>query len=168
MEGLISLDGYTIILTICNMLILFYVLKRILFEKVRAFSEKRRNDIVSSMELAEKKNAEADEKLAEYGRRIANAQAESKEIVDKARQNAQVRADEILEQAQHESVRIKERALKDIELEKEKALRSLKGEVADMAVLATEKLIGKSIDRETNKSLIDEVIDEIGEGTWSN
>ena len=53
-------------------------------------------------------------------------------------------------------------------MEKEKALRSLKGEVADMAVLATEKLIGKSIDRETNKSLIDEVIDEIGEGTWSS
>ncbi len=63
---------------------------------------------------------------------------------------------------------MKERALKDIELEKDKALRSLKGEVADMAVLATEKLIGKTIDQESSKGLIDEVINEIGEGTWSS
>ncbi len=168
MEGLISIQAQTIIFQILNTTILFLFLRKFLFEKVRNFSQKRSAEIASSIEQAEQKNAEADAMLAEYSNRIANAQVESKEIVDKARQTAQVRADEILEQAQSESAKMKERALKDIELEKDKALRSLKGEVADMAVLATEKLIGKTIDQESSKGLIDEVINEIGEGTWSS
>lgn len=166
--GLIDVQGWQIILTICNMLVLFYFLKKKLFVPVREFMDKRTKEIESSIRQAELKNQEADKRLEEYSTKIAQAQSEGREIVEKARTNAQIRADEIVEQAKDESAKLKERALKDIELEKDKALRDLKGEVADMAILATERLISRSLDAQSSKNLIDEVIDEIGDKTWSS
>lgn len=166
--GLIDIQSIQMILTIVNMLILFFALKHFLFKPVKEFMDKRTNDIQSAIDTADRKNREAESKLMEYQDKLASAQSESREIIEKAKAVAQNRADEILEQAKAESGKMKERALKDIELEKEKALRNLKGEVADMAILATEKLIAKSIDSQTNKNLIDEVINEIGDEQWSS
>lgn len=166
--GLIDIQSIQMILTIVNMLVLFFALKHFLFKPVKEFMDKRTNDIQSAIDTADRKNREAESKLMEYQDKLASAQSESREIIEKAKAVAQNRADEILEQAKAESGKMKERALKDIELEKEKALRNLKGEVADMAILATEKLIAKSIDSQTNKNLIDEVINEIGDEQWSS
>lgn len=168
MAGLIDIQSWQIILTICNMLVLFYFLKKKLFKPVKEFMDKRSDEIRSSIADAEQKNQEADRRLEEYEHKIAQAQTEGREIVEKARVHAQQRADEIVGQAKDESTKLKERAAKDIELEKQKALRDLKGEVADMAIMATEKLIQKSLDAQSSKELIDEVINEIGDETWSN
>ena len=168
MAGLIDIQAWQIIFTIVNVLILFWFLKKFLFVPVKTMMDNRANEITSSIKDAEEKNLEADKLLAEYSLKISEAQAEGREIVQKASVNAEKRADEIIAQAQEESQKVKDRAYKDIELEKDKAFRSIKNEVADMAVMAAEKLIGKTIDQNTNKNLIDEVINEIGEEKWSN
>ncbi|MDO5094998.1 MAG: F0F1 ATP synthase subunit B [Peptostreptococcaceae bacterium] len=166
--GLIDIQLWQMIFTIANMIILFLALKHFLFKPVKEFMDKRTLDIQTAIEEAEQKNKKADEALQEYEARLASAQSEGREIVEKAKNSAQIRAEEIVEQAKEESAKLKERAFKDIELEKDKALRNLKGEVADMAILATEKLIAKSMDGQANKSLIDEVINEIGDEQWSS
>lgn len=166
MAGLIDIQLWQIIFTILNMLILFFVLKKKLFVPVKEHMEKRANEIKNSIEEADRKNKEADDILKDYQVKISEAQTQGRAIIEEARQTAQKRADEIVALASDESSKIKERALKDIEMEKEKTIRNIKGEVADMAILATEKLIGKSIDTQTSKNLIDEVINNIGEEKW--
>ena len=168
MAGLIDLQLWQVIFSISNVLILFWFLKRFLFVPVKTMMDNRTNEIADSINQAEQKNLEVDKILAEYSQKISEAQVEGREIVQKASLNAEKRAEEIVEQAKDESQKIKERAYKDIELEKDKAFRSIKNEVADMAVLATEKLIGKSLDKDSKKNLIDEVINEIGDEKWSN
>lgn len=168
MAGLIDIQMWQIIFTITNVLILFWFLKRFLFVPVKTMMDNRTKEIADSIIQADQKNAQADKMLEEYKTKIAEAHVESREIVQKASATAEKRADEILNQAKDESQKIKERAYKDIELEKDKTFRSIKNEVAEIAVMATEKLINKTIDKDTNKTLIDEVINEIGDEKWSN
>lgn len=168
MAGLIEVQMWQVIFTIINVLILFWFLKRFLFVPVKTMMDNRTKEVGDSILMAEAKNKEAEQMLEEYKLKIADAHVESREIVQKATINAEKRADEILTQAKDESQKIKDRAYKDIELEKDKAFRSIKNDVAEMAVLATEKLIGKTIDPDTNKTLIDDVINEIGDEKWSS
>lgn len=168
MAGLIEVQMWQVIFTIINVLILFWYLKRFLFVPVKTMMDNRTKEVGDSILMAEAKNKEAEQMLEEYKLKIADAHVESREIVQKATINAEKRADEILTQAKDESQKIKDRAYKDIELEKDKAFRSIKNDVAEMAVLATEKLIGKTIDPDTNKTLIDDVINEIGDEKWSS
>lgn len=168
MAGLIDVQMWQVIFTIINVLILFWFLKRFLFVPVKTMMDNRTKEVGDSILMAEAKNKEAEQMLEEYKLKIADAHVESREIVQKATINAEKRADEILTQAKDESQKIKDRAYKDIELEKDKAFRSIKNDVAEMAVLATEKLIGKTIDPDTNKTLIDDVINEIGDEKWSS
>ncbi len=166
MAGLIDIQTWSIIFTIANTVILYLGLKRFLFKPVKELLDKRKAEIESSYAQADEKNAQAESLLAEYQSKLASASSESRELLERARTMAQSRSDEILAEAQSESQRMKERAIRDIEMEKEKALRGLKSEVADMAILATEKLIGKSLDAQTDQALIDEAINEIGDGSW--
>ncbi len=168
MAGLIDIQMWQIIFTITNVLILFWFLKKFLFVPVKTMMDNRANEIADSINQAAQKNIQADALVTEYGKKLAEAQTEGREIVQKASITAEKRAEEIVNEAKDESQKLKERAYKEIELEKDKAFRSIKNEVAQMAVLATEKLINKTIDKDTNKSLIDEVINEIGEEKWSN
>lgn len=168
MAGLIEVQLWQVIFTIINVLILFWFLKKFLFVPVQTMMNNRTNEIANSITSAEEKNREADRILAEYSQKISEAQIEGREIVQRANITAEKRAEEIVEQAKDETQKIKDRAYKDIELEKDKAFRSIKTEVADMAVQAAEKLIGKTLDKETDKNLIDEVINEMGEEKWPN
>lgn len=168
MAGLVDIQLWQIIFTICNTVLLFLVLRWKLFTPIRKFMEKRTNDIETSINEAQKMKEDASNILKDYQTKIAEAQTHGREIIEESRKTAQKRADEILQSATEESSKIKEKAFKDIEMEKEKALRSIREEVAGMAVLATEKLINKSIDSQASKNLIDEVINEIGDEKWSS
>ena len=168
MAGLIEVQLWQVIFTIINVLILFWFLKKFLFVPVQTMMNNRTNEIANSITSGEEKNREADRILAEYSHKISEAQIEGREIIQRASITAEKRAEEIVEQAKDETQKIKDRAYKDIELEKDKAFRSIKTEVADMAVQAAEKLIGKTLDKDTDKNLIDEVINEMGEEKWPN
>ena len=168
MAGLVDLNLYQIIATICNTIILFLILRWKLFTPIKEFVDNRTKEIEDSITQAEKMKKDAGEILESYQSKIAEAQIHGREIIEDARKNAQKRADDIIQSANDESSKIKEKAYKDIEMKKEKAIRSIKGEVADMAILAAEKLINKSIDEQSGKNLIDEVINEIGDEKWSS
>ncbi len=168
MAGLMEVQMWQVIFTIINVIILFWFLKKFLFLPVKTMMDNRTNEIANAITSAEEKNREADRILAEYSHKISEAQIEGREIVQRASITAEKRAEEIVEQAKDETQKIKDRAYKDIELEKDKAFRSIKTEVADMAVQAAEKLIGKTLDKDTDKNLIDEVINEMGEEKWPN
>lgn len=168
MAGLIDIQLWQMIFTIVNMLILYFALKHFLFVPVKTFMDNRTNEIQTSIAQAEEKNKAAEKALIEYQEKLALAHEEGRAIVHRATDNAERKAEEIVDQAKNESTKIKNKTLKDIEVEKEKALRDIKSEVADMAIQATEKLIGKTLDSSTNKSLIDEVINEIGDESWSS
>ncbi len=168
MAGLIDLKAWQIIFNIANTVILFLALRHFLFKPVKEFMDNRTNDIQETIDIAEEKNREAEKLNAQYQEKLAKAHDEGREIVKTSTKHAEKKAEEIITAAKEDVQRIKAKAHKDVEQEKENATKSIKGEVASIAIIAAGKIINRTIDEETNKDLIDEVINEIGDERWSS
>lgn len=154
---------YETLFVLANTLILFFVLKKILFERVMNVMDRREAGIKSDMEIGEKAKQEGLKLKSEYEEKLEVATAEGREIVEKARKRAEAKSDEIIAQARVEAENIKVKASKDIEKERETTFNNIKNEISEMALMAASKVIEKDIDRSKHDELIDEFIKNVGE-----
>ncbi|HCY60215.1 MAG TPA: ATP synthase F0 subunit B, partial [Lachnoclostridium sp.] len=93
---------------------------------------------------------------------------EAQEILDAARKKAKKQEADILAEAREEANRIVDRANREIELEKKKALEDMKTEIVSIASLMAEKAVAASMDVKIQDSLIEETLKEMGESTWQS
>ena len=168
MAGLIDLNVWQIIFNITNTVILFLALRFFLFKPVKKFMDDRTNGIKDAIEDAEQKNIEAAKLNQEYLLKLEKAHDEGRDIIKNSTKNAEKKAEEIIISAKEDAQKIKIKAQKDIEQEREHVVQTIKGDVASIAILAAEKIISKTIDEDVNRNLIDEVINEIGDERWSS
>ena len=159
----LTIDPDTIILTLLNTMILFLVLKFLLFDKVNKVLEDRKNDISTAYDNADKAQAEAEKLQLEYADRISNAKEESAQIITEATKKAQVRSDEIIAEARNEASSIMDKAYVEIEREKKKAVNEIKDEITDIAFEAAKLVVEKEINQQDNERLIEEFINNVGE-----
>ena len=134
------------------MIVLFLVLKKFFFEKVKNFMETRSNSIQDAFDSAEAVNRRADEKMQNYTKRIANVEAEGREIIRDAKIKADAQAREIIEDANKQATEILNKAEKNIEREKQKAMEEMRKEVAALAMLAAERIVERIVDEVINKA----------------
>ncbi|MFZ5968892.1 MAG: F0F1 ATP synthase subunit B [Bacillota bacterium] len=165
--GLVEVT-WTLLFQIVNTLILFMILKKLLFKPVTEFMQSRQNAISGAIKEAEDKNKEADQIMKQYQAKLEGVQEEGRQIIKEATQRAEQRADEIAKNAQTDASKLKERAEADIQREKQKAINALKDELAGLAVMAAGKIIDKNLDAGQHETLIKEFIDEVGEAKWHN
>lgn len=165
--GLVEITP-TFFFQIINTIILFFILKKLLFKPVTEFMSSRTEEIENSLSEAEEKNKEAESIKSEYMDKIKGAEEEGRQIVKDAARRAEERASDIIKAAEKEADQIKERASLDIEREKKKAINSLKDEIALISVAAASKLIEKDLDEKGHKTLVKQFIDEVGETRWQN
>ena len=104
----------------------------------------------------------------EYEAKLKNVNKEAEDILEAARKKAKTRENEIIDEARAEASRIVERANREIELEKKKAIDDLKQDVVNIASLMAQKAVGNSIDIVIQNALIDETLKEMGESTWQS
>lgn len=153
-------------LQILNTLILFSFLSWKLFKPVTAALEKRKESIAKSYEDANKTLDQAEDLKKSYEEKIAQAREERNEIIAKAKDIATKQANDIVKQAEEEAKIIKENAQKQTEAYRQKAMNEVKDDIAAMAVLAAANILKKEIDTKTNRDMILEFIDGVGEVTW--
>ena len=165
--GLVEI-GWTTIFQIINTIILYLIMKKLLFKPVVGFMEARKNSISDSLKEAEEKNKEADMLKAEYQEKLSNAQEEARQIIREATKRAEERSTEIVKEAEGQAVKILDRAELEIQREQKKAMNLLKDEMATLAVMAAGKMIKKSLDEEGHNELIREFINEVGDEAWKN
>lgn len=166
--GLVNIEPATFIMMLINIGILYFVMKKFLFKPVNEFMEKRRQGIENSIKDAENKVKEAEEYKATYLEKLNNAENERKEIIDKAVSNANLKADNIVKEAKTEAVAIREKAEKDIELERKKAYNEVKSEISAIAIMAAGKVLESEVDEKKNSELVNKFIEEVGEVKWQN
>lgn len=167
-SGLVSVDVWTFVLQLLNTFILYVVLKKLLFKPVTEFMDKRSNSIQESISLAKTKNEEADMLKQQYQSKIDASEEEGIQIIKKAAKKAEDRAADIIKAAEKESTDIKERGKLEIEREKQKAINSLKNDIASIAMLAATKVVEEDIDEKKHIGLVNKFIDEVGEAKWQN
>ena len=165
--GLIEIN-WSIIMIWITVIVLFLVLKKFFFEKVKNFMETRSNSIQDAFDSAEAVNRRADEKMQNYTKRIANVEAEGREIIRDAKIKADAQAREIIEDANKQATEIMNKAEKNIEREKQKAMEEMRKEVAALAMLAAERIVEREIQKIGQDEIVDEVINKARSTGWQN
>ena len=165
--GLIEIN-WSIIMIWITVIVLFLVLKKFFFEKVKNFMETRSNSIQDAFDSAEAVNRRADEKMQNYTKRIANVEAEGRDIIRDAKIKADAQAREIIEDANKQATEIMNKAERNIEREKQKAMEEMRKEVAALAMLAAERIVEREIQNIGQDEIVDEVINKARSTGWQN
>ncbi len=165
--GLIEIN-WSIVMIWITVIVLFLVLKKFFFEKVKNFMETRSNSIQDAFDSAEAVNRRADEKMQNYTKRIANVEAEGREIIRDAKIKADAQAREIIEDANKQATEIMNKAERNIEREKQKAMEEMRKEVAALAMLAAERIVEREIQNIGQDEIVDEVINKARSTGWQN
>ena len=129
--------------------------------------EKRRAKIAQGMEdarIAAEARANAEKEAAKI---IADAQSKAAQVVADATQRAESAAREVKLAVEAEANREKESALAEVQIEREKILGELRGQIAALAMAATQKLIGESLDEKRQRGLINDFFSGIKAGKVS-
>jgi F-type H+-transporting ATPase subunit b len=139
----------------------FYVLKRFAFGRIQQLIDERRERIRKAIEEADKARAEARRLLEEHRQLIGQAKGEAEEIRSTARHEADAQLRRVKEEAEDDRRRRLEETKRQIEAETRRALEQIRAEVADLSLLAAEKVTRKSLDDKDQRRLIDEAIGEL-------
>jgi F-type H+-transporting ATPase subunit b len=147
--------------TLVVFVISLYILSKVAFPRIRQALDERREAISQSIDSAEQMRVDADKLLEEYRERLKEARSQADEIVQRARQTAESHEHEAKERGQEILAEAAERAKRDIEVASKRALAELRSEVADLTVMATEKVTRKVLDDGDQRRLVEEALDEL-------
>jgi F-type H+-transporting ATPase subunit b len=138
-----------------------YLLSKLAFPRIQEALDKRQHAIEESIDLAERTRKEADKMLAEYRERLAEARGQADEIVSRARKTAETAEAESLADARRKREELMEQTRREIETETRRAVDTIRGEVANLTVIATEKVTRKSLDSDDQRRLVEEAVGEL-------
>ena len=138
-----------------------YVLSKAAFPRIGEALEKRANAVRENIEAAERQRAEADDLLEEYRQRLREAREQAEDIIVRSRKAAEAAVAEATAEGKSKREELVAAARKDIETETRRSLETIRREVADLTVLATEKITRKSLDSDDHKRLVEEALAEV-------
>ncbi|HEY8365387.1 MAG TPA: F0F1 ATP synthase subunit B [Haloplasmataceae bacterium] len=162
-QGGLFPNPITFIVQIISTIILFILLKKLVWKPMREFLDKRSAVIVDELDSAKRAREEAERIKLEYESKLSQAKKDALEMLDNAREQAELIKEEIINDAHKEAEYIINNANKQIEIERNKAEQELKTEIVDIAFSAMEKVLSENMDSSKNRELIDKFINEIGE-----
>ena len=138
-----------------------YILSKLAFPRISGALDKRQRAIEESIDVAERTKTEAEELLAEYRSRLQEARTQAEEIVARARKAAEQHQEESLQQARVQREELMDQTRRDIESETRRAIQEIRSEVADLTVLATEKVTRKTLSEDDQRRLVEEALSEL-------
>ena len=164
-QALITLDGWTFVAQICNLMIQLVIFKKLLLNPVKKVIAERKAKADSQIADAQKLRTEAEAMKAEYEQNLQNARTEANQIVAAAQKTATARSEELLGEARAQAAALKQEAEADIAQERKKAVNEVKDEIGGMAMEIASKVVEREIREADHKDLIDEFIKNVGEAS---
>jgi F-type H+-transporting ATPase subunit b len=158
---LVSPDVGLMIWTLLAFFVAFFILRKWAWPAISEALEKRQHAIEESIDTAERARTEAAELLAEYRERLKEARGQADEIVARARKAGDVHERESLEQARAKREELMEQTRRDIEAETRRAIQEIRKEVADLTILATERVTRKSLDDDDQRRLVEDALSDL-------
>ena len=153
----VSVNLWQMLISICNLLIIFLIIKKILFKPVKAAMDKRQAAVDKQYDDAAKAKSDAESSRSAWEAKLATADDTADGIIRDAEKSAKLRGENVIADAKEKADDIIRRAEKDI-----------KKEIADVSVALTGKLLEKEISEDDQRRLIDSFIGEIGENNDTN
>ena len=137
------------------------ILRKLAYPRIQENLDKRRKAIEESIDASIRTKEEADQLLEEYRARLKEAREQADDIVTRSRRAADSIQDEAKTDAKKYREELMESTRRDIEQETRRALDEIRKEVADLTVIATEKVTRKSLDDADHKRLVEEALAEV-------
>src|SRR5690349_6172746 len=145
-----------------------WLLGRYAFPRISEALDRRQRAIEESIDASERTRREADELLQEYRERLAEARGQADDIVARARRTGENAQAEIVAEARTKREEMMEQRRREIEVETRRAIQQIRAEVADLTVLATEKVTRKTLDTADQKRLVEEALAELDFAALAN
>ena len=158
---LVSPDIGLMIWTLLVFLIALAILYKYAFPRIGEALDKRQRAIEDSIDTAARTKAEAEELLAEYRERLKEARVQAEDIVTRARKAGDQAEREALEAGRAKREELLQQARRDIQAETSRAIGEIRAEVADLTVMATEKVTRKTLTPEDQRRLVEEALGEL-------
>jgi F-type H+-transporting ATPase subunit b len=138
-----------------------WFLSKFAFPRIQEALDKRQKAIEDAIDASEQAKADADELLREYRERLTEARRQADEIVGRSRRAAEENERESLDAARRQREELLEQTRRDIDAETRRAIQEIRNEVADLTVLATEKVTRKALTEDDQRRLVQEALGEL-------
>jgi len=145
--------------------ILFFVLYKFAFPGILAALEEREKKIKDSLDQAERHRSEAERRLKEYESKLSGASKEADGLLAAAKERAQRLMEENEQRMTTEAERIKGEATRAIDHERRKAIQEIRTQTTDLALMAAEKVVQRSLNDADHRRLADEALDALAKST---
>jgi F-type H+-transporting ATPase subunit b len=159
--NLLSPNGGLMFWTLVTFLILFAILGKLVFPKITAAVEAREKALEDAIEGAKRDREEAARMLAEQQKQIEAARLEAQKIIVEGRQMGEKVRATMIEETQQQQQAMLERARREIETEKEKAIAELRREAIELAIAGASKVIEKNLDDQSNRKIVESFLASI-------
>lgn len=154
---------FNLLWTIVNLIIFYLLMRLFLIKPIRKTLQARKELIDNQFKEAEDTVNAANEKMADYEDKIKNVDTEAKEIISDARDKAKVEYNKILDKANDDAVKMKQEAQKQIKQDTENARRDVKEELAKLAMETAQKVVGESVNAQTDADIYNKFLNESSE-----
>lgn len=158
---LLDVNPGLIFWTAITFIILVLVLKRVAWKPILTALDNRAKGIEDSLNRAEQAKEEAQRILEENQATLSKAEEESKKIIDQSRIYADNLKEQMLKESKDQQQKIIEDASAEIERKKNAAFEELKNQIADISIIAAEKIMKENIDADKNKKIVEKYLTEI-------
>ena len=160
---IISVNIWSILVSLANLLIMFLILKRFLFKPVQKMMAARKQQVDQIYQDAKENRGSAIHMKQEYEARLATAREEADGLVRNAVQTAQRKGDAIVAEANSQASHLKQKAEQEIAQEKKQMLQDVRGEISDIAVSIASKVVEREVKKQDYDGFVDEFIKNVGE-----
>jgi F-type H+-transporting ATPase subunit b len=158
----LTVDPYWILVSLVQFLILYWLLRRFLWGPVTTALATRAEKIREGLDLAEQAKQDRERLKQEVEELLAKARQEATAIADRMTAAAEAAAAAVRAEARAEADRIREKGRVDAQALHDQALAQLRSEVASMVVLAASRILGREINAEQHRALIEQSLSEAG------
>ena len=163
-EAFVGVNLWTALFILLNTLTIFFVARKFLFKPVMKIIRERQQEIDEMYTKAGEAKEQAAALRTEYEEKLSAATDKADCLVKEAVARGQSREEEILRQANAEANAIREKASADIAQEKKKAINDAKDEISVIALAVASKVVGRELTADDQSQLVDQFIDELGDG----
>lgn len=158
---LITPDVGLTVWTLLVFTITMFILSKAVFPKIRATLDQRAKAVAESIDAANRTRVEAEALLAEYRERLQEARQQADEIVERARQAAIVLEAEARSTAQARGEQMLEQTRREIEGESRRMIDEILRDVADLTVMATERVTRKVLTADDQRQLVEDALADL-------
>ena len=151
----------TVFWSVIVFILLIVVLWRFVLKPVNRIIAKRQEEIQESVNIADKQKQEAQEFVEGQKLQLEASKKEARQIIEDSKTAARKIKEEIEEKASEKSRIILDSALEEIRAERDRSVVAVKNQIVEIAMDATERVIGKSLSEEEHKKLIEESLKEV-------